>query len=232
MRDDARATAGAPPCCADRDAVAPPDDAEIAAIHPVVLVGGRSTRFGRDKLVEPLPAEVSQPCSTRMLVERPIAVLRSVFGPRVKLVGACDPRVAACGDGVIADRYPGIGPIGGILSALEACGGAVFVLAGDMPSFDDATVRAIVRASGSCRFSSRTTEPTCEPRVLVAMAYTDRLHPCAALYRFEAFEMLSLRMRSGRFSLIDAFPAEHRRRVRCDPRVVRNVNTPGDLQDA
>ncbi len=57
----------------------------LATIQPVVLVGGRSTRFGRDKLREPVG------CAREPLVQRPIRALRAVFGPRVMLVGECHP---------------------------------------------------------------------------------------------------------------------------------------------
>ncbi len=84
-----------------------------ASIQPIVLVGGSSRRFGRDKLREPLGGG--------WLVDRPIAALREVFGGHVRLVGACHPEVARRGDGVIPDSHPGTGPVGGIVSALEAC---------------------------------------------------------------------------------------------------------------
>jgi molybdopterin-guanine dinucleotide biosynthesis protein A len=96
-------------------------------IQPVVLVGGKSRRFGRDKLKEVVGA------GGVWLVDRPIGALRAVFGARVAVVGECDAGVAARADMVIEDTRPGVGPIGGILSALEAsargrggerCGGA------------------------------------------------------------------------------------------------------------
>lgn len=104
--------------------------AELTApLQPVVLVGGKSSRFWRDKLLEPLPD--GQP-----LVTHPINILRAIFGPRVALVGQCDPRVTAIGDRTIADPYPGVGPAGGIVAALESCKSAVFVHSGDLLSRD------------------------------------------------------------------------------------------------
>src|SRR5262245_59553696 len=83
----------------------------LDVFQPIVLVGGKSTRFGRDKLREVV--------GDGWLVDRPIAALREVFGARVAVVGECDDEVAQRGDRVITDRFPGVGPIGGIVSALE-----------------------------------------------------------------------------------------------------------------
>ena len=57
----------------------------IEKIQPVVLVGGQSSRFGRDKLIESVHGE--------LLVSRPINALRAVFGNRVAIVGECDQQV-------------------------------------------------------------------------------------------------------------------------------------------
>jgi len=204
---------------------------DAASVQPIVLVGGRSRRFGRDKLVEPIlkRADDAVGPSECMLVERPIAVLREVFGARVKLVGDCDARVAACGDGMIADLHPGVGPIGGIVSALEACGGSIFVLAGDMPSCDSATVRAIVTEAVRSAASPR--GPT-TVSIEAIMALGDRLQPCVALYLPQSLPRLRQRIREGRYSLIDAFPAAHLKSVTCDPRSLRNVNELDDLPGA
>ena len=105
-------------------------------IDPFVLTGGRSSRFGRDKLL----------VSTRdglLLIDHPIAALRSVFGPRVAIVGQCDSSLSARADRVIDDPYPGVGPIGGIVAALESTSRDVFVLAGDLPGIESGHVRQI-----------------------------------------------------------------------------------------
>src|SRR5438552_9917188 len=108
-------------------------------IQPIVLVGGRSTRFGRDKLREPL--------GEGWLIDAPIRALREVFGSPVAAVGECDPDVAARFDRIIPDLHPGAGPIGGIVSALKSAGKAVFVLAGDLPRITPGVVRAVAGAA-------------------------------------------------------------------------------------
>ncbi|HHN79140.1 MAG TPA: molybdenum cofactor guanylyltransferase, partial [Phycisphaerales bacterium] len=184
-------------------------DVNLDTIQPVVLVGGRSKRFGRDKLIEPVRG---QP-----LAAYPVDALRAVFGPRVALVGACDPAVAALGDAIIPDPYPGTGPAGGILAALEHSKQPVFVLSGDLPAISADHVRAVLQAG-----SDHPDSPVC-------MAMTDRPQPCIALYRPGAVGAIRGAVQSGR-GLLSAVGSECTR-VPIDAGAAVNVNRPGDLPD-
>lgn len=179
-------------------------------ILPIVLVGGRSTRFGRDKLLEPFGPDAAP------LVRVPIDALRAVFGARVHVVGECDPRVAQLADGVTSDRYPGLGPLGGILSALEP-GGEVFVLAGDMPGIVPDHVRAVLNAAAHT------------PHAWAVLGETDRLHPCLGLYRPAALPTLRAKVRAGDLRLSTVLPADRISSVRLPAAAGKNVNAPGDL---
>ncbi len=196
-------------------------DAQIAAhvaaqIQPVVLVGGRSRRFGRDKLREPWGD------AGKVLVERPIEALRRVFGRRVKVVGACDPHVVQLADGEMTDAHPGIGPIGGIVSALGAWSGPVFVLAGDMPGFQEHDVRRVVHAwQGSAA------------EVLAVLAAShEQVHPCAGVYTQRALQPIVARIAAGEFRLSSALDPTHVVRVECGASAVANVNEPWDVATA
>jgi len=80
-----------------------------SSIAGYVLAGGGSTRFGRDKAL----VEVG---GTPML-ERMIELLRGVTN-EVKIVSVSS-KYAAFGAEIIQDRWPGEGPLGGIITALE-----------------------------------------------------------------------------------------------------------------
>jgi len=191
------------------DDAARPSPEFLATIQPIVLVGGKSTRFGRDKLREPWgePGHV--------LVQRPIEVLRSIFGSRVKLCGECDPSILPLADGVIVDEHPGVGPIGGIVSALKHWRGPIFVLAGDMPSFADSDGWNILRAAQR------------HPDRLAAFASTDRVHPCAGIYAIAALPFLADRISNGNYKLTTAIPDGAFVMVSVEADSVANLNRPG-----
>ncbi len=213
----------------------PGPDPRTAGLLPIVLVGGRSTRFGRDKLREPIGPST-------WLVDRPIAALRAVFGPRVLLVGACDLAVSARGDGRLDDAQPAGplggapgGPLGGVLAGLEharqTAALGVFVLAGDLPAISHAAIRAILdRAARAGALAPDPSTPvlallgeTREPATGPA-----RLEPCIGLYMTRAIPRLRERARTGRLSLHDAFGPEELTRVPIPAGEARNVNSPGD----
>ncbi|CAG0973364.1 molybdenum cofactor guanylyltransferase [Phycisphaerales bacterium] len=180
------------------------------SIQPIVLVGGKSTRFGRDKLVEPW--------NGKLLAQHPIDCLREVFGPRVKLVGHCNPVIVALADGVIPDAHPGLGPIGGIASALAQCDGPIFVLAGDMPGFSPSDIRRVARAA------------ECAGELTAVWAVTDRPHPCAGVYLPAAGLILKSRIEQGRHQLTDTLPKDSVGLVPVSRDTVANVNFPDDLR--
>jgi molybdopterin-guanine dinucleotide biosynthesis protein A len=181
----------------------------VDRIQPIVLVGGRSSRFGRDKLREPLAGG--------LLVDRSVAALRGVFGPGVAVVGECHPDVAARADMVIEDRHTGAGPIGGILSALEATGISVFVLPGDLPCITHRSVRAILAAAAQ------------RPDAPAVVGRGDRLEPCIGLYRVVLRECMRERLAAGRASLHDLFVPDRLVAVELPAGEAINVNRPEDL---
>ncbi len=178
---------------------------------PVVLAGGRSVRFGRDKLREPF--------GDGMLIDVSLAALRGVFGAPVAVVGVCHADVAARADLVIEEGEPGRGPIGGIVAALEHPMGrdGVFVLAGDLAAITAAEVRAIWGVAEE------------HPGALAVLADSGRIEPCIGVYRHAALGLLRERIASGRRSLHDALPTDGVVRVSVDAERARNVNVVSDL---
>ena len=102
-----------------------------------VLTGGRSRRMGRDKAL----LEVGG---------RPLATLagdalRGAGAAEVLAVGGDGEALAGLGFRAVADRWPGAGPLGGVVTALEAAGeDVVVVLACDLPGVTVAAVAAVL----------------------------------------------------------------------------------------
>jgi molybdenum cofactor guanylyltransferase len=95
-------------------------------VSAVVLAGGRSSRFGRDKLAEPIAGEP--------LLNRTIDALRAVAGDIVVVTGPDGDTQLP--DGVRLARDPEAygGPLVGVVAGLTAARhGSVVVVGGDMP---------------------------------------------------------------------------------------------------
>jgi len=89
-----------------------------------VLCGGQSRRMGRDKALLPF--------GQGTLVEHVADVVRKAAGS-VTLVGPAE-RFGALQLPIIEDEQPGLGPLGGIISALASCPGEkCLIVACDLP---------------------------------------------------------------------------------------------------
>ncbi len=100
-------------------------------ITAAVLTGGKSRRFGRDKVIEPLDGV--------MLVERVVSVLTPLFS-EIILVGHYRQEID--GYKTVSDIIPGCGPLGGIYTALASSANSYcFVFAADMPNLNMELIR-------------------------------------------------------------------------------------------
>lgn len=184
----------------------------LADLQPVVLVGGKSTRFGSDKLLAPLPSALN---TQSVLVSQPINALREVFGPRVLAVGPCSPHVAALSDLHLQDHYPNAGPAGGILTVLEwllahqlpskkpgessPC--AAMVLSGDLANITSHAVRQLSQVALDGHSTSH-------PSIHAIWGRTTHPEPCIGIYFLDAMDALRAGMTgpSGPFKPPDSQP--------------------------
>ncbi len=181
-------------------------------IQPIVLVGGQSSRFGRDKLIEQV--------NGKPMVAIPINTLRAVFGNCVAIVGQCDPQIAAMADAVIDDPYPGLGPVGGIYAALEHANSDIFVCAGDLISIDETTIRTIITASIQ------------EPKALAYIAFDARRHPTVGLYRAGCLPIFQQSIAKGKLKLGMVLDQDSIRQVPVESSALRNINRPDELNQS
>jgi len=116
------------------------DNASVSEITGVILVGGKSTRYGRDKaLVE---------VGGIRLIERVIRVMGSIF-QRLILITNTPSEYTFLELPMYKDLIKGLGPIGGIYTGLKAISDeAGFFVACDMPFLNADLIRHIVKARG------------------------------------------------------------------------------------
>lgn len=129
-----------------------------------MLVGGNSSRMGRDKAWLPFHGAT--------LAQSVAGAVRAAAGT-VVLVGSVR-RHALLGYGVVPDIYPGEGPLGGILTALRnSTADWNLIVACDMPGLPVDFLRQLLDAAGACGGD-----------VLAPTGPTGRLEPlCAAYHR-------------------------------------------------
>ena len=144
-----------------------------------VLVGGRSSRMGRDKALLPFRGGTLAQSVARAVGEA---------AGRATLVGE-PSRYGGLGYPVIADLYPGEGPLGGILTALRHSTpgsnstGWNLIVACDMPQLDVEMLRGLIRlAAGSDADALIPIGPDGAPEPLCALYHDRCLAPFEAVF--------------------------------------------------
>lgn len=182
--------------------------APVVAPAGAVLAGGAASRFGSDKARARL--------GPTTLFERVVAALRG---------GGAAPVVAVGGEAgadrhvpTLADRHPGQGPLGGVITALRwSDRPRTVVVAADLALLDDLTVAALALRAEGCPGS-------------VAMARAGgRLQPTCACWPAGALPALEAAMSAGERSIARAVSALPVEPVDVPERVVADVDTRQDL---
>jgi molybdopterin-guanine dinucleotide biosynthesis protein A len=115
-----------------------------APIAAIVLAGGRSSRFGRDKLEETV--------DDRPLLEHAIRAVQTVASAVVVVAAPGATPILPVGVHLAHDREAFRGPLAGLaagLAALDPSVERVVVVAGDMPTLVPAVLRRLIDALGS-----------------------------------------------------------------------------------
>jgi molybdopterin-guanine dinucleotide biosynthesis protein A len=182
-----------------------------------ILVGGKSSRFGRDKALIDIEGDP--------LVLRLAGIARPVAGT-VTLVGPPD-RYAHLGLPVIPDSHQGVGPLAGILAALEHSNQPWnLVLACDMPQLTANFLEWLFVQAEEGRQGA-----------LLPVSPLGRDEPLCAVYTKGAAEAIRREIEKGTRKITHALEAVAIRRLlpaeyaHLDPaaKLFTNVNTPADL---
>ncbi len=187
----------------------------------IILAGGRSTRLGRNKVVEKI--------GSQSLIERVISSL-SIFQSEIIIVEAKNSNLPRLTDysrlKVVQDIHPNRGSLGGIFSGLAASQSFHnLVVACDMPFLNVKLLRYMMDvAEGYDLIVPRMTPEIFEP-----------LH---AIYSLNCIAPLEMLIRENRFKILELFPLVKVRYLdieeidRFDPQHLSffNINTEADLQ--
>ena len=184
----------------------------------VVLVGGKSRRFGRNKAFEVLEGE--------RLIDRQVRMVKSLF-PEV-LVITNEPELYLDIDAtIVKDVIPGQGPLGGIYTGLLfSQGESVFVTACDMPFIQPRVIKHMVKLATDYD--------------VVIPEKQDGLEPLHAIYSSRCIPEIKKKLDRHVLQVISFFPAMkvfrlHEDEIRqLDPLGLTffNINTPDDIERA
>lgn len=175
-----------------------------------VLVGGKSSRMGRDKALLPWAGAT--------LAEHVAGTVARVV-PGVALIGSPE-LYGRLGYEVHADLFPNCGPIGGIATALKVSPAEWnLIVACDMPQISEAQLEMLLaaaeRSDGDCVVPVSDSGP----------------EPVCAVYHQRCLPALEDAIAARRFRMRDVVNELRADRIAvADSDFARNVNTPEDLQ--
>jgi len=174
-----------------------------------VLVGGRSSRMGRDKAL--------LPWNGATLAQHTADIVAEATGSAT-LIG--DPaRYGALGYPVCTDRLPGHGPLSGIVTALTISPGEWALVAGcDMPAISSVALRLLLQETARTDF-----------QCIVPIGPTGP-EPLCAVYHRACLIALEKAIAEGRFRMrevVNELQACFFTGI--DPACFANLNTPDDF---
>ena len=209
-------------------------------VSAVVLAGGRSSRFGRDKLAEPIDG--------RPLLSYAVEAVRPFATEIIIVVAPGSAPAAAIPDGVILVHDPVAfeGPLAGLLAGLQAAHEpVVLVVGGDMPTLVGAILAAMLDELDTSGTNDRatvrgttTTLLASDDAKVVVLEHQGRARPLPMVVRREPALAAVVRLREAGErrlrTLTETLPtriiAESTWRI-IDPdgRTLRDIDAPADI---
>jgi molybdopterin-guanine dinucleotide biosynthesis protein A len=191
-----------------------------AALAPVgfVVAGGRSRRMGRDKALLPWPGGT--------LLDHAVTRLRAVCAS-VRILSGAERRYGESGVEVDLDPVPDAGPLGAIYTGLlHVGGGAGLFLAVDLPFVPVDLLRRLLELADGydavVPLSGGGPEPLCAAYRAACLEPVRRRLEAGDLKATSFWPDVRV-LQAGATALAGLGPLE---------RVFRNVNTPGDYEQA
>lgn len=191
--------------------------------HPQVLgfilAGGKSRRMGRDKAMLLISGESLLDRTLRLLL--PLATTVTVVGS--------PERYARSDARVLPDDRPGLGPLGGIATALRASSSPWnLIVACDLPYLTAPFLDFLIRRAFESQADALLPETARGPEPLCAM-YTRRCLPSIEA----AIERNDLKVTNGLASCkLKTLPESQWKQFDSHGRLFKNMNSPADYQEA
>jgi molybdopterin-guanine dinucleotide biosynthesis protein A len=180
-------------------------------IDALLLVGGRSRRFGTDKRFAEIDGEELARRAYQKLASVVDGVVYAATGARREVLPGLERAT------LVVDEMHDRGPLGGIAAGLRRARSGILVLACDLPLVRRTTLERVVRVAKSARSA-------------VALRGSSGWEPLVAWYPVSALETVRMVLKSSRpapFLVLEKLGA--RALPVYDADELMNVNTPADL---
>lgn len=189
-----------------------------------VLAGGKSERMGQDKALLPAAGSSS-------LLEHVVREAWDATALPVLIVGRARPENWLLGDKAAVfvpdDEWPGVGPLGGLQTALRHANGAsVLALACDLPKMTAAALRWLLDKARAAYARGELGDG-------LATQNGAQIEPLFSVYAASCLPLLDARLAQDRRSLHGLIEAGDFSRLIAPPEVAAalvNVNTPEEWQ--
>ena len=158
------------------------------------------------------------------MAARVAAALGSAGCSQVVAYGGDPDELAPLGLPVLPDRYPGTGPLGGVLGVLELFESheqpvaGVFVVACDLPALTGRSLGGMVQVARD------------RPDIDVVVARTSAIEPACAIWKPVAAGRIRRCFENGERALHAAIARLDSIEVEVDAAALRNINTPDELR--
>jgi molybdopterin-guanine dinucleotide biosynthesis protein A len=187
----------------------------LTDVSGIILAGGKSSRYGKNKAfakVKGIP-----------LIERVVGVFETIF--KEIIISSNNPEeYEHLGHPIAKDIVKGLGPLGGIFTALNKISTPYcFVAACDMPSLNEGLIRHMLSFRG--QFD------------IIAPKMGWKIEALHALYSMTCLPHIKNLIKSGQYQVVRIFPKVSVRYVeeeeirRYDPELksFMNINSPQDI---
>jgi len=156
----------------------------------------------------------------RLMADRVLDAARALGADPVVVLGGDPVELSALSAPIVPDRYPGEGPVAGVLAALrhfEGIADRILVLPCDLAEVDESTLYPLVEAEAGDGFSQ------------VWVAAADRLEPMCAIWSIRSASRIQELFDAGERALHSVIGELPHVAVTVNAAGLININTPDQL---